>query len=197
MASLDIPDCLLIWTTAFEAVTFIKPPALPGVSDYAEARSCAEKALTLSRQAGEIAGEARSLLMLGVIATSTGPMWAESAGVGKGSMFHCVIEGQAAPEVIARPHLRSEQPDLAGRRLLIVDDNATNRRILVMQARGWGMVPRDTGSPHEALRWLRDGDPFDVAILDMHIPEMTGVELAAAIHEIVETGTRATPTPLI
>jgi signal transduction histidine kinase len=116
-----------------------------------------------------------------------GMMWAESAGAGKGSTFHFVIEVQVAPEVIARPHLRSEQPDLAGRRLLIVDDNATNRRILVMQARAWGMAPRDTGSPHEALRWLRDSDSFDVAILDMHMPEMTGVELAAAIREIVDS----------
>ncbi len=59
-----------------------------------------------------------------------GTMWAESAGAGKGSTFHFVIEAQAAPVVTARPHLRGEQPDLAGRRLLIVDDNATNRRIL-------------------------------------------------------------------
>ena len=64
-----------------------------------------------------------------------GKMWAESTGAGKGSTFHFVIEAQAAPEVMARPHLRGEQPELAGRRLLIVDDNATNRRILVMQAR--------------------------------------------------------------
>ena len=121
-----------------------------------------------------------------------GRMWAESAGAGMGSTFHFVIEAQAAPELMVRPHLRGEQPDLAGRRLLIVDDNATNRRILVMQARGWGMVARDTGSPHEALQWLRDGDPFDVAILDMHMPEMTGVELAAAIREIVGAGLAST-----
>ena len=126
-----------------------------------------------------------------------GKMWAESTGAGKGSTFHFVIEAQAAPEVMARPHLRGEQPELAGRRLLIVDDNATNRHILVMQARGWGMVSRDTGSPHEALQWLRDGDPFDVAILDMHMPEMTGMELAAAIREIVGAGAKPAPAPLI
>ncbi len=119
-----------------------------------------------------------------------GTMWAESAGAGKGSTFHFVIEAQAAPVVSVRPHLRGEQPDLAGKRLLIVDDNATNRRILVMQARGWGMAPRDTGSPAEALAWLRGGDPFDVAILDMHMPEMTGVELAAAIRAVEVEGQR-------
>ena len=80
---------------------------------------------------------------------------------------------------------------MAGRRLLIVDDNATNRRILVMQARGWGMLAGDTGSPHEALRWLRDGDPFDAAILDLRMPEMTGMELAAAIRAVKGEGQRS------
>ena len=42
-------------------------------------------------------------------------------------------------------------------------------------------------------QWLRDGDPFDVAILDMHMPEMTGVELAAAIREICGGGYCARP----
>ena len=43
------------------------------------------------------------------------------------------------------------------------------------------MVVRDTGSPGEALEWIRRGDPFDVAILDMQMPEMDGLTLAAEI----------------
>ncbi len=127
----------------------------------------------------------------------SGKMWAESTGAGEGSTFRFVIETQAAPETTARPHLRCEQRDLAGRHLLIVDDNATNRRILVMQARGWGMTPRNTGSPREALAWLRRGDTFDVAILDMAMPDLTGVELAAAIRALqAEGGKTATRPPL-
>jgi len=80
-----------------------------------------------------------------------------------------------------RPHLRGEQPQLLGKRVLIVDDNATNRRILVLQTRAWGMLPRDTGSAHEALAWVRRGDPFDVGILDLHMDEMNGTTLAAEI----------------
>ena len=76
------------------------------------------------------------------------------------------------------------QPELTGKRVLIVDDNATNRRVLSLQTGKWGMAPRDTGSPHEALRWIEEGGgsaPFDLAILDMHMPEMDGVALATSI----------------
>src|SRR4029453_13121248 len=55
------------------------------------------------------------------------------------------------------------------------------RRILVGQAESWGMLARDTASPAQALEWIRRGDPFDLAILDMHMPEMDGVTLAEEI----------------
>ena len=73
------------------------------------------------------------------------------------------------------------QPELRGKRVLVVDDNATNRRVLLLQAGKWGMQCRTTGSPAEALRWLEDGEAFDLAILDMHMPEMDGTELARRI----------------
>ncbi len=71
--------------------------------------------------------------------------------------------------------------ELAGRRVLVVDDNATNRRIMSTQLARWKMVPRETGSPTEALAWIRDEAPFDIAMLDLHMPEMDGTELARAI----------------
>jgi signal transduction histidine kinase/DNA-binding response OmpR family regulator/HPt (histidine-containing phosphotransfer) domain-containing protein len=112
-----------------------------------------------------------------------GRIWVESEGVpGKGSAFHFTITADVVHDVAAvRPHLRGVQPQLAGKRILIVDDNDTNRRILVLQARSWGMVTRDAATPSEALSWIDRGDPFDVAILDMQMPEMDGVELAKAI----------------
>jgi CheY-like chemotaxis protein len=73
------------------------------------------------------------------------------------------------------------QSELRGRRILIVDDNATNRKILHVQTTKWGMIPRETESPHEALQWIQAGEPYDLAILDMHMPEMDGVDLAKRI----------------
>ena len=66
----------------------------------------------------------------------------------------------------------------AGKRVLIVDDNATNRRVLDASARKVGHELARHQSPREALRWLDDGEAFDLAILDMHMPEMDGVTLA-------------------
>jgi CheY-like chemotaxis protein len=65
-----------------------------------------------------------------------------------------------------------------------VDDNHTNRRILVLQTRDWGMIARETGSPAEALAWIRQGDPFDLAIVDMHMSEMDGITLAKEIRKL-------------
>jgi signal transduction histidine kinase/DNA-binding response OmpR family regulator len=111
-----------------------------------------------------------------------GAMWVESEGVpGKGSTFHFTLSAEAAPAL--KPRMSGEQPQLAGKRVLLVDDNATNRRILVLQTQAWGMIARDTASPVEALEWVRRGEAFDLAILDMSMPEMDGLMLAAEIRK--------------
>ncbi len=124
-----------------------------------------------------------------------GELWAESSGVpGEGSTFRFTIQTEAV-ELPERAHreIHGLQPNLTGKRLLIVDDNATNRRILTLQLRNWGMQTRDSASPLEALGWIKQGDPFDLAILDMHMPEMDGVELAREIRNLRD----ATALPLV
>jgi CheY-like chemotaxis protein/HPt (histidine-containing phosphotransfer) domain-containing protein len=106
-------------------------------------------------------------------------MWVESEE-GHGSTFHFTILSELAPAQ-ARVYLYSEQPQLRDRRVLIVDDNDTNRRVLLAQTRSWNMLPRETFSPHEALEWIKRGDPFDLALLDMQMPEMDGADLATQI----------------
>lgn len=116
-----------------------------------------------------------------------GSMWVESTGVaGQGTTFHFTIQTEAASPSSVSAFLREAQPELRGKRLLIVDDNATNRRILTLQAQSWGMLYQETASPVEALAWVLQGEPFDVAILDMQMPEMDGLTLAAEIRQIEE-----------
>ncbi len=114
-----------------------------------------------------------------------GTMWVESEGIpGKGSAFHFTLIAPAAQPVVKRAYLEGLQPRLEGKRALIVDDNPTNRRILMLQTQAWGMRPRETGSPLEALAWLRQGEPFDVAFVDVQMPEMDGLELAAEMRRL-------------
>jgi CheY-like chemotaxis protein len=72
------------------------------------------------------------------------------------------------------------QPALQGKRVLVVDDNATNRRILALQMAKWGMRVADCEDPARAIAMLA-GDSFDLAIVDMHMPGMDGSELAERI----------------
>jgi CheY-like chemotaxis protein len=116
-----------------------------------------------------------------------GSIKVKSEGVpGKGSTFSFTIHAEPAivPIRMSEKDLNGLQANLRGKRLLIVDDNATNRRILHLQTQKWGMQPRESGSPKQALRWLKAGEQFDLAILDMYMPEMDGVELARAIRKL-------------
>jgi PAS domain S-box-containing protein len=98
---------------------------------------------------------------------------------GQGSTFRFTIEAEAAP--LPPRAFERAVATLRGKRVLIVDDNATNRDILTRQATMWGMDARQTGSPAEALDWIRHGERFDVVILDQQMPEMDGLTLAEEI----------------
>jgi signal transduction histidine kinase/CheY-like chemotaxis protein len=116
-----------------------------------------------------------------------GRLWAESDGPGQGSCFHFTLPAHATPAAAAlvhpRPELIGVQPALQGRRMLVVDDNATNRRILALQTGKWGMVVRDTESPLESLQMVLS-EPFDIAVLDMHMPHMDGIALARRLRDL-------------
>ncbi len=103
-----------------------------------------------------------------------------SSTVGRGSCFRFTV---VAPPAAGRPRefLAGAPSLLAGRRLLLVDDNATNRRILSLQTEAWDMRPHAAVSAAEALAWIDGGARFDLAILDMHMPRMDGLTLAREI----------------
>ncbi len=111
-----------------------------------------------------------------------GNMWVESK-LGEGSAFHFTIQAEAAPAPM-RAYLDEIQPVLESQRVLIVDDNATNRLILTRQLEMWQMQPQATESPLEALEWIGGEENFDLAILDMQMPEMDGLTLATEIRAL-------------
>jgi PAS domain S-box-containing protein len=108
-----------------------------------------------------------------------GTMRVESE-VGTGSTFRIELDVKSA-EVPARLADDGALPQLAGKRLLVVDDNATNRKIVARHARSWNMEPVAVETPAEALALLERGEKFDLAVLDMLMPEMDGIALAGEI----------------
>ena len=115
-----------------------------------------------------------------------GDLSAESSGVpGEGATFHLVVRLDAAPASAVKRHADREVVELTGRSVLVVDDNATNRRILAAQLARWTMKTRVTASPNEALAWIRGGERFDIVLLDLFMPELDGIALADAIKDTV------------
>jgi PAS domain S-box-containing protein len=107
-----------------------------------------------------------------------GRMWVESDGVpGRGATFHFTVRARALTDA----HRPARAQSLAGKRLLVVDDNSTNRQILTAQAAGWGMSVETCASGPEALALLVRNERFDVGVLDMHMPGMDGQALATVI----------------
>ncbi|MBA2720623.1 MAG: response regulator [Chloroflexi bacterium] len=102
--------------------------------------------------------------------------------VGVGSTFWFTARFEPSTAVLAEEGPLAE---LAGRRILIVDDNATNRRILESQVASWGMIPVSVDGGPAAMGELaaatETGLPFDLAILDFQMPDMDGLQLAAVI----------------
>ena len=102
--------------------------------------------------------------------------------VGRGSKFLVELR---LPRIERSPQPLAPAADLAGVRVLVVDDNQTNRQILLQQLQGWQMRVACAESAAQALPCLsqaaRAGTPFELAILDMHMPAMDGLQLAREI----------------
>ncbi len=109
-----------------------------------------------------------------------GTIWVESAGVpGQGSTFHVTIE---AGETEMTPTALRRDGSFADRRALVVDDNETNRRLMTAILGAWGMESVVVPDGEQALATLQSGR-IDVAVLDMLMPGMDGLDLAANIHQ--------------
>ncbi|MBG0827113.1 response regulator [Planomonospora sp. ID67723] len=122
--------------------------------------------LTISRQLVELMGGT-----IGLISRE-----------GVGSRFHFTLP---LPDATAPLPASPSTTDLAGRRVLVVDDNRTNRTVVQDLLTTWGMRAHTAPDARTALTMLRQaaeaGDPFTVALLDMHMPDLDGLQLAQAI----------------
>ena len=106
-------------------------------------------------------------------------------GSGSTFWFNARLEKQVGP---VEPPPSIYFRDLFDLRVLVVDDNATNRQILRHQLFAWKMQKGSAANAHEALQLLRaaaaEGRPYDLALLDMQMPEMDGMTLAGPSRRI-------------
>ncbi len=121
-----------------------------------------------------------------------GEIWVQSEQ-GTGSTFNFTIKIKNSGIGKTKLHVKGYLPQLRGRRVLIVDDNQTNRQILRLQFDSWGMIPVLAASGEEALVTIDSEAIFDLIVLDLQMPGMDGIELAGKIKNINLKG----KTPLL
>jgi signal transduction histidine kinase/DNA-binding response OmpR family regulator len=131
--------------------------------------------LAISRRLTELLG--------GRIAVESTP------GTGTRFSFTILASEGTLPTLVQEPAVDQRLPEgpqsrFAGRRLLIVDDHAATRHALERQTHAWGLRPVATESAAEALAWIRDGQRFDLALVDFQAPT-DGAAFVSAVRALL------------
>ncbi|MDN3547705.1 hybrid sensor histidine kinase/response regulator [Mucilaginibacter aquaedulcis] len=109
-----------------------------------------------------------------------GEIWVESV-FKEGSVFMFTIRAAVSKKQSKHLPIVFNTDEMEGKRILVVDDNQTNRYILQTQLELWGLVTKTASSAEEALHLLTNDPDFNLVITDMEMPDMDGVELTRAI----------------
>jgi signal transduction histidine kinase/CheY-like chemotaxis protein len=155
--------------------------------------------LAISKQLSEMMGGQMWVVSGGKLAGNSpshwNPPWKEktlqqkpqhlesSLLVGQGSTFYFTITAavDAKAFLTSGTDIAQLQPELTGKQVLVVDDSPINRQILTLQVQSWGMDVHAVASAQEALSVLGAKQPFELAILDMQMPQMDGLTLGEMI----------------
>ncbi len=101
---------------------------------------------------------------------------------GQGTTFTFTLRVKVSEESV-RTYVHHNMAGSEGKKVLVIDDNSTNRSILKNQMEQWNLVPTLASSGDEALQILSEGATFDLVVTDMQMPDMDGMQLAKAIRK--------------
>jgi two-component system, sensor histidine kinase and response regulator len=121
-----------------------------------------------------------------------GKIWVESE-VGRGSQFHFTVRFGTVDTKVVKVGMIAPPEILRGVKVLVVDDNRTNRRILEGMLRRWEMKPTSVEGGKQALQELSAAHQaqarYGLILLDMHMPQMDGFTLVERIRQTPELST--------
>ncbi len=108
-----------------------------------------------------------------------GKIWVDS-DAGKGATFHFTVTARAPASTTPAAWLGPQAP-LNGKRLLLVEDNPTNQRIISHRAGQWGLHVATAANSRDALHRISEGNALDVVLIDQDLPDLDGLTLAEEI----------------
>ncbi len=118
-----------------------------------------------------------------IVEVMDGRIWLESEK-GQGSRFHFTARFDPDRSAVGQPSVKKGM-DLSGVKVLIVDDNQTNRMVFQEMGVLWGLVSDEASTGEEALKMIQEafdsGDPYQLILLDYQMPEMNGFEVAKKV----------------